>query len=590
MACRIVFWFPTSECPRTSTAFSYTALHQGTSGYSGTETALLEVAHALATDTKFKVTVVVENASQQYADSGIDFLPALPSNQQIDIFCPLFWCVPDDVMAKVPRSAVIWLWYHCVMSPLYANLFLDDGRPVVASFVSHFVARHCDNPRFQSGAIVGNGVSPRHLLEMDPKTKTPGSWIFHATFERGGAVAERVFEYVRSKNPAAATAFNKVSYYAPDSLDSLPKKELCDLLTKTDYFVYPLVLPDGMVHHDTFACCILEALARGVIVITWNVACIPEIYKNAVVALDPAHVQGYDPSAGYSFNSWCLSDEAVTKLGETVLRIDADPGHKAALQRQGADWVRAHEHIFAWNSVGQAYRYWLSQGVKTLRSHLSELSSKDVLPKAHTRFLRHMRTGLGFKPGVVYDIGCCVLHWTKQAQKVWPEAEYVVFDAFEEASFLYGELQNHVGVLSDSEGKEVKFYQNEYLPGGNSYYREIGGVSGDHFPSHKFVTKRTRMLDSVVGAKGFPLPDLIKIDVQGCELDILRGAQDTLRHATYLIVELQHTQYNEGAPLAPESIAFIESLGWRCIAPKFCDNGADGDYCFLNLKKIGGAV
>jgi hypothetical protein len=96
----------------------------------------------------------------------------------------------------------------------------------------------------------------------------------------------------------------------------------------------------------------------------------------------------------------------------------------------------------------------------------------------------------------------------------------------------------------------------------------------------KYVERICRTLDSVVAERGFPLPDLIKIDVQGCEMDIIKGALETLRSAQYLIVELQDTNYNDGAPKADVTLPFIESLGWTCIARKFSDNGPDADYCF----------
>ena len=80
-----------------------------------------------------------------------------------------------------------------------------------------------------------------------------------------------------------------------------------------------------------------------------------------------------------------------------------------------------------------------------------------------------------------------VLHWTKAAKEIWPDATFVLFDAFAEAEFLYEGYQYHMGVLSDEE-KEVDFYQNEYQPGGNSYYREIGSLTPDyHFPKNLYI-------------------------------------------------------------------------------------------------------
>jgi hypothetical protein len=62
------------------------------------------------------------------------------------------------------------------------------------------------------------------------------------------------------------------------------------------------------------------------------------------------------------------------------------------------------------------------------------------------------------------------------------------------------------------------------------------------------------------------------------------GGLDIINRAKYLIVELQDTQYNKGAPLANTTISFLENNGWELIAPKFCDNGPDADYCFKNMR------
>jgi len=55
--------------------------------------------------------------------------------------------------------------------------------------------------------------------------------------------------------------------------------------------------------------------------------------------------------------------------------------------------------------------------------------------KDHERILRTL-TGLGPNP-VIYDVGSCILHWTKAAKKVFPDATYVLFDAWEGGRELY---------------------------------------------------------------------------------------------------------------------------------------------------------
>ena len=219
-----------------------------------------------------------------------------------------------------------------------------------------------------------------------------------------------------------------------------------------------------------------------------------------------------------------------------------------------------------------------------IRNHLADLSVRHHLPITHVNYLKKLKDS-GFEPKVIYDVGCCVLHWTKAAKLLWPDAAYYLFDAFEPAEFLYEGYNYHVGVLSDEDGKVVRWHQNDVEPGGNSYYREIGcgPLSTRLFPEDGFVEKTTRTLDSVAQERGFPKPDLVKMDVQGSESDIIKGAKDTLSTTRHLIVEMQHVEYNLGAPRVHETLPFIESLGFKCVAPRFSQQEADADYGFTKI-------
>jgi hypothetical protein len=62
-----------------------------------------------------------------------------------------------------------------------------------------------------------------------------------------------------------------------------------------------------------------------------------------------------------------------------------------------------------------------------------------------------------------------------------------------------------------------------------------------------------------------PPPDLIKIDVQGAELDVLAGAPDALRNASALIVEVSLVDYNTGAPLIADVMAATDREGFKCV-------------------------
>jgi hypothetical protein len=99
---------------------------------------------------------------------------------------------------------------------------------------------------------------------------------------------------------------------------------------------------------------------------------------------------------------------------------------------------------------------------------------------------------------------------------------------------------------------------------GDSYYPEMPGNLLQ--PVVKEIKSRT--LDSIVFSRGnpLPLPDLIKIDTQGSELDILRGAKEALKSTSVIIMECPIVKYNQGAPDIQDYLDFALENEWVPLA------------------------
>ena len=224
-----------------------------------------------------------------------------------------------------------------------------------------------------------------------------------------------------------------------------------------------------------------------------------------------------------------------------------------------------------------------------LEASLRKLRTSVSMPRAHVDYLYHMRNHFKINPKVIYDIGASVLHWTDAARQVWPNSNYFAFEAMDECGFLYQEsnVGFSMGVLSDQDGKLVDFYMNPEAPAGNSYYREnpeFSPPAAQLFSDAHKVQKTAWTLDTVIKASNFPLPDLIKMDVQGAEMDVLKGATYALSNCKDLILEIQHVEYNKGAPAKDDVIAFVESLGFKLVTPYFATaSEMDGDYHFTRI-------
>lgn len=210
------------------------------------------------------------------------------------------------------------------------------------------------------------------------------------------------------------------------------------------------------------------------------------------------------------------------------------------------------------------------------KTHLQTIAEQDLLPKAHADYLKQMN----IEPKIVYDIGACVLHWTRKAEEVWPNASYYLFDAAESSRSFFSRTKHrfYIGPLSDEDGKVITFYEDVNNPGGNSYYKETTG----HYNDNHAVEKTAYTLDTIIEHNNWEWPDLIKMDIQGAELDVIKGSPIAFSKASDIILEAQHVEYNEGAPQADEIITYLSSIGFKLVS-NFCKGEVDGDYHFTKV-------
>ena len=231
-----------------------------------------------------------------------------------------------------------------------------------------------------------------------------------------------------------------------------------------------------------------------------------------------------------------------------------------------------------------------------LTNYYKTLNSDYQIPPHNESYSRGIKDAYNFEPTVIYDIGSAVLHWTKYAKQIFPTAKIIAFDATKELKEFYDELKidYHLDVLGDIDNKEILFYENPVYLGGNSYYKEnsfYSKIADEIYNEEHQIIRKMRTVDSIVQERNFPLPDMIKIDVQGCELDVLKGMEKTLKSVKHLIIELQIVEYNIGAKTTKDSIPFIENLGFKLCKvdainkedknPYFCGNGPDCDFHFI---------
>jgi hypothetical protein len=62
-----------------------------------------------------------------------------------------------------------------------------------------------------------------------------------------------------------------------------------------------------------------------------------------------------------------------------------------------------------------------------------------------------------------------------------------------------------------------------------------------------------------------PPPDFIKLDVQGAEIDVLRGASECLRTTKYVLTEVSLHRWNKDAPMIEDVVRYMADRDFEIV-------------------------
>lgn len=426
--------------------------------------------------------------------------------------------------------------------------------------------------------IINNGITPNlfpvNRTHDQPIKKIKNQFIYSSCSERGLKRLLELWPDILLMAPDATLRISSYNRFPRDKeetqmwetikkhdsithLGKLNPAQLYGLMASSEYWLYTSYWP------ETSCITALEMLQSGVICLYYPCAGIAETMGGCGFQIKESE------ELGVLKQILNLSKEEK----DIIMIKGKEYSDRCSWENRASTWVSL------------CFNQFKELTLNPIETRMLYLSEVYCMPPNHVSFLEKLSEA--FTPKVIYDIGANVMHWVQSAKNNWPNAHYVAFDAIQDCEFLYKlyGVEYHIGVLSDQDNKPVRFYANDENPAGNSCYIEIGSInSSKFFQKNAYKEHNAMTLTTVVNMNQFLKPDLVKIDVQGGELDILKGSMDTINCAKYLIVELQHVNYNEGAPLADETISFLKDNGWDMFAPMFSNNGPDADYCFVNTN------
>lgn len=166
----------------------------------------------------------------------------------------------------------------------------------------------------------------------------------------------------------------------------------------------------------------------------------------------------------------------------------------------------------------------------------------------------------GLKVNSVIDVGAYEGQWTRAARRVFPKADFLMVEANpNKKPILEGVVRELPGtryvpmLLGKEPSAGVPYY---LLETGSSVLEEVTPFQKEliHLPMDT--------LDRVCAREPLPGPHFLKLDVQGYELEVLRGAEKTLQNTDAVMAEVSLIEYNRNQPLLDEVVAFLSGRGF----------------------------
>jgi FkbM family methyltransferase len=166
--------------------------------------------------------------------------------------------------------------------------------------------------------------------------------------------------------------------------------------------------------------------------------------------------------------------------------------------------------------------------------------------------LKHL-AAIGFTPGVIYDVGSASGDWARMAHSLWPKATIIGFEPnasrvpdLEKARAEVPGFRYFRCFLGPAK-REVRYSDKQDQ---TSLFFDKDNSAGS-------AVAPMMVLDELIQSGQIPPPDFMKLDVQGFELEVLKGGRAALERAQAALLEVTFTRFMDNMPLAADVTAFM---------------------------------
>lgn len=182
--------------------------------------------------------------------------------------------------------------------------------------------------------------------------------------------------------------------------------------------------------------------------------------------------------------------------------------------------------------------------------------------------------GAGVNCGTVIDGGANIGQFARAAAMTFTDADVYSFEPLPEIAQQFREnlgdcprvklIQSCIG---NQEGTIV-FRQNEHSQASSVLPIQSGKDQGvSDLREVKQLEVPISRLDTLLADKPLRGPVLLKLDLQGFELEALKGATEVLKKCSHVLVETVFETFYEGEPLFEDLLLYLREAGFHFVRP-----------------------
>ncbi len=204
-------------------------------------------------------------------------------------------------------------------------------------------------------------------------------------------------------------------------------------------------------------------------------------------------------------------------------------------------------------------------------------------PRGYTHFLRRVEA-TGVLPQTVFDVG--VGNGTPWLYEAFPQAHFVLIEPQKEFEPALQEICSRL----DAEYHLVGVGSSERS---QPIYRLLGSPTGSSFLPPNSLNEQLWGASEVSEElqvvpldtyHALPGPFFLKIDTEGYELEVLRGAARVLEKTDVVLMEVAIMERQKGEPDLVEIVTFMKNSGFRLIDfPVLSQQGTDGPLVYVDV-------